>query len=100
MYFFFHLTNRLAFAQLGHEKRNKLYDELIPPTIDATIRTLFVRLSRNSEDEIKKNCYDGLNTTEMMYGSCEKLLLEHDTPSLVKMESGAKSKSMVGIFRR
>jgi hypothetical protein len=40
MYFFLHLTNRSAFAQLGHEKRNKLYDELAPLVIDDTTRTL------------------------------------------------------------
>jgi hypothetical protein len=39
MYFFLHLTDRFAFAQLGCEKRNKLIDELVPPTIDATIET-------------------------------------------------------------
>jgi len=39
-----------------------------------------------------------LNSTEIEYGGCKELLLkpEDDTPILEKIESGAKSKSMVG----
>jgi hypothetical protein len=98
MYFFLHLTNRYAFAQLGHERRNKLYDELVPPTIDATIKTCFGHWPKNLKDGIERDFYSNLNNAKMEYGSCEELLLkpEDDTPTEGKIMSGAKSKSMVG----
>jgi len=98
MCFFLHLTNRSAFARLGHEKRNKLYDALVPPTIDAMIETYFGHWPKNLKDGIERDFYNNLNNAEMEYGSCKALLLkpEDDTPILEKIESRAKSKSMVG----
>jgi hypothetical protein len=98
MYFFLHLTNRSAFAQLGHEKRVKLQGELGRPAIDAMIETYFGHWPKNLKDGIERDFYNNLNNAEMEYGSCKALLLkpEDDTPILEKIESGAKSKSMVG----
>jgi hypothetical protein len=98
MYFFLHLTNRYAFAQLGQERRNKLYDELVPTTIDATIETYFGHWPQNLRDGIERDFYSNLNNTEMEYGSCKELLLmpEDDAPTVEKIRSGAKSKSMIG----
>jgi hypothetical protein len=98
MCFFLHLTNRSAFAQLGHEKRNKLQEELAPLVIDATIRTFFGHWPQNSKDGIKRDFYNRMNNTEMEYGSCKELLLDpkDDTPTLKRIMSGAKCKSMVG----
>jgi len=50
MYFFLHLVNRDAFAQLGHLRRNKLYDELVPGAVDAMIETYFGHWSENLKD--------------------------------------------------
>jgi hypothetical protein len=98
MYFFLHLTNRFAFAQLGHERRNRLYDELVPPTIDATIEAYFGHWPKNLKEGIERDFLSNLNNAEMEYGSCEELLLkpESDTPTIAKITSGAKSKSVVG----
>jgi len=98
MYFFLHLTNRYAFAQLGNERRNKLYDELVPPTIDAMIETYFGHWPQNLKDGIESDFYNNLANTEMEYGSCKELLLDpkDDTRIFEKIELGAKSKSVVG----
>ncbi|MGO9274051.1 MAG: hypothetical protein ACLQOO_28075 [Terriglobia bacterium] len=100
MYFFLHLTNRSAFAQLGHEKRNKLYDALAPIVIDDTARTLCTWFGwpTNLKDGIKRDFCNNLNNAEIGYGSCKELLLDpkDDTRILGKIVSGAKSKSMVG----
>jgi hypothetical protein len=100
VYFFLHLTNRSAFAQLGHEKRNKLYDALAPLVVDDTARTLCTLFGwpTNLKDGMKREFCNNLNCAEMEYGSCKELLLDpkDDTPILEKCGSGAKSKSMVG----
>lgn len=98
MYFFLHLTNRSAFAQLGHERRNELYDELVPLTIDTTIEIYFGHWPKNLKDGIKNDFCDNLSNSEMEYGNCKELLLkpEYDTPTLERIMSGAKSKSMIG----
>ncbi len=98
MYFFLHLTDRYAFAQLGNERRNKLIDELVPPTIDATIETYFGHWPKNLKDGIEKDFYSNLNNAQIEYGSCKELLLDpkDDTPTLERIMSGTKSKSMVG----
>jgi hypothetical protein len=98
VYFFLHLTSRSAFAQLGHEKRKKLQDVLGPPAVDAMIETYFGHWPKNLKDGIERDFYNNLNNAEMEYGSCKALLLkpEDDTPILEKIESGAKSKSVVG----
>jgi hypothetical protein len=98
MYFFLNLTDRYAFAQLGHERRNKLDDELVPPTIDALTETYFGHWPQNLKDGIKSDFYSNLNNAQIEYGSCEEMLLDpkDDTPTLEKLTSGAKSRSMVG----
>jgi hypothetical protein len=98
MYFFLHLTDRYAFAQLSHEKRNKLYDELVPFTIDSTIEVYFGHLPKNLKDEIERDLYSNFNNAGTDYSSCKELFLkpEDDTRILDKIESGAKSKSVVG----
>jgi hypothetical protein len=99
MYFFLHLTDRYAFDQLGHERRNKLYDQLVPTTIDAMIKNSFGHsCPKNIRDGIEKDFYSNLSNAQMDYGSCKELLLDpkDDTRTLEKLKSGAKSKSMVG----
>jgi hypothetical protein len=98
MYFFLHLTDRYAFAQLGHEKRNKLIDELVPPTIDATIETYFDHWPKKVKDGIRTDFYNNLTNAQMEYGSCKEVLLDpkDDTRIFEKLKSGAKSKSVVG----
>lgn len=98
MYFFLHLTNRSAFSQLGHEKRNKLQSQLAPLVIEPTIDAFFGHWPKDLKDGIKNDFYSNLNNAEMGYGSCKELLLkpEEDTPTREKIESGKLSKSMVG----
>jgi hypothetical protein len=98
MCFFLHLTNRSAFAHLGDERRNRLSNELVPATIDAMIETFFGHWPQNLIEGMKRDFYNNLNNAEMEYGRCKELLLDpkDDTPMLEKLESGAKSKSMVG----
>jgi hypothetical protein len=98
MYFFFHLTNRSAFRQLGQEKRTKLQHNLGPPAIEAAIRTLLEGWPPEKLDEIEKDFYHNLNNAEMDYGACKHLLMkpEDDTSNFDKIESGKKSKSIVG----
>jgi hypothetical protein len=75
-----------------------LDDELVPPTIDAMIETYFGHWPQNLKDGIERDFYNNLANTEMEYGSCKELLLDpkDDTRIFEKIESGAKSKSMVG----
>ncbi len=98
MCFFLHLTDRYAFAQLGHEKRNNLIDGLGPSTIDAMVQRLCDHWPTISKDRIRKDFFHRLNSTQMEYGSCKELFLDpkDDTRILDKLRSGTKSKAMVG----
>jgi len=98
MYFFFHLTNRSAFRQLGQEKRTKLQNNLGPLAINATIQALLGHWPKHLNDGVKNDFYENLNNAEMEYGACKHLLLkpEDDTSTFEKIESGEESKSVVG----
>lgn len=98
MYFFFHLTNRSAFRQLGQETRTKLQNNLGPLAIDATIQALLGHWPKHLKGAIENDFYENLNNAEMEYGACKHLLLkpEDDTSTFEKIESGEKSKSVVG----
>lgn len=98
MYFFLHVTDRVAFNQLGPERRNQLIDSLVPPTIDATIETYFDHWPQKSKDGIRKDFYSNLNNAQTEYGSCKELFLDpkDDIRALERAISGAKSKSAVG----
>lgn len=100
MYFFLHLTNRSALFQLGYEKQKKLYGVLAPLVIDNTARTLCALYDWpiNLKDGIKADFNNNMNSAELDYCSCVELLLDpkDDTPVDEKIDSGVKSKSMVG----
>jgi hypothetical protein len=98
MCFFLHLTDRYALNLLGHEKRDKLIDELCPSTIDVMTQRLCGHWPTSSKDQLRKDFLDRFNSAQIEYGSCKELLLkpEDDTPAMQKLMSGAKSKSMVG----
>jgi hypothetical protein len=98
MYFFLHLINRSAFRQLGHEKRNKLVDDLASLVVNSSIETLFGHWPKKTKDGIKMDFYQNFNSAEIEYGKCKELLLKpgDDTRILDKLRLGEKSKSIVG----
>ena len=61
-------------------------------------KPFFGHCPKNTKDEIERDSYSNLNNAAMEYGRCKELLLDpkDDTPTLEKLMSGAKSKSMVG----
>ena len=73
IFFFLHMTNRMAYDEMGEEKRAQLQDELYPIVQYTTIETLF----RSSPNEMKKKLqiefYENLNRAEMDYGECKEL---------------------------
>jgi len=53
IYFFMHMTNRIAFGKLGNERRIKLQNELAPLIIDPTIKSLFGHWPKKLKEGIK-----------------------------------------------
>jgi len=98
MYFYLHYVNRLAFCQLGQEKRMKLQTQLGPLVVDTTTETLFGHWPKSLKDGIVQDFYSSLNNAEMEYGACKELLLkpESDTKIIEKITLGKKSQSVVG----
>jgi hypothetical protein len=100
MYFFMHFTNRLAFHYLGKEKREKLQDELSPPTIHATIEALFGHWPQNLKNGIKEEFYQNLNNAEIEYSTCKEIFLtpEQDVSAFDKVQKGQKSIALVNML--
>lgn len=98
MYFFIHLTDRLAFSQLDQKKRKKLQNNIHYLVIDAMIEKLFENWTLDFQDGIKNDFITDLNKRELEYGNCSELLLrpEDDITLIKKISSGEKSKSVVG----
>ncbi len=65
MCLFLHLTDRFAFAQLGHEKRVKLIDVLVRPSIDTTIETYVGHWPQNVKDGIGRECYNNFSNAQL-----------------------------------
>jgi hypothetical protein len=74
IYFFMHMTNRIAFGKLGNEGRIKLQDELAPLIIGPTIESLFGHWPRKLKQGIKNDFYEKLNDAEIEYSGCNELL--------------------------
>lgn len=98
LYFFLHHTNRMAFTQLGQEKRTKLQNEIVPLIAETTIETLLGHWPQNFKIGVKDEFYRNLNSRELEYGSCKELLLkpEDDIQISEKISGGKKSLSVVG----
>lgn len=74
IYFFMHMTNRIAFGKLGNEGRIKLQGELGPLVIEPTIKSLFGHWPNKFKEGIKNEFYEKLNDAEMEYSGCNELL--------------------------
>jgi len=79
IYFFMHMTNRIAFGKLGNKRRIKLQDELAPLVIDPTIKSLFDHWPKKLKEGIKSDFYEKLNDAEIEYSDCKELLIK-DNP--------------------
>ena len=74
IYFFMHMTNRIAFGNLGDERRIKLQNELAPIIIDPTIESFFGHWPKKLKEGIESDFYMKLNDAEIEYSDCKQLL--------------------------
>jgi hypothetical protein len=98
LYFFIHLANRSAFAQLGAEKSEKLSSQLVEHLIDTTVEILMGHWPEHLKQGIKKDSYNNYNVAESDYAKCKAIFLmpEDDTKTEDRIATGEKSKSMIG----
>ena len=74
LYFFMHLTNRFAYAELGHEQRCKIQKELYPLIVRPTIESIFGHWPPKLKDGLENDFVEKLNDAEVEYGECKQLL--------------------------
>ena len=98
LYFYLHIANRSAFAQLGPEKSQKLSHEMVRLSIETTVETQMSHWPENLREGIKKDSFHNYNVAEANYAMCKDILLksEDDIKTIDKIATGQKSKSMVG----
>lgn len=78
LYFFMHMTNRFAYAELGHERRCKMQDQLYPLIVRPTIEAIFGHWPQKLKDGMESDFIEKLGNAEAEYGECKKLLDSDD----------------------
>ena len=79
LYLYMHLTNRVADAELGQERRCKVQHQLYPLIVRPTMESIFGHWPQNLKDGIESDFSKYLNSSEIEYGDC-KQLLDRDNP--------------------
>jgi hypothetical protein len=74
LYFFLHLTNRFAYAELGHEARCKVQEELYPLIIRPVIESILGDWPADRKKRLQGEFIQSLNNSELEYGECKKLV--------------------------
>jgi hypothetical protein len=74
LYFFIHLTDRVAFALLCDPARHGLMDELGEFAVLLSVRSLFSSLSDEEKDSMFQECMGFLNTATKEYSCFQRLL--------------------------
>ncbi|MCH7819631.1 MAG: hypothetical protein IIB40_08720 [Candidatus Marinimicrobia bacterium] len=77
-YFWMHVTNRMAYDEIGNENRIKLQRELGLSVIEPIVETLFNHWPENMRQNILLEIFDKLNEAEMEYSNVQNLLPEGD----------------------
>ena len=70
VYFFMHITNRVAFRILGHERRTKLQEELGPAMVHAVVESLCGHWPGEMKERIKHEFFEKMNDAEVEYSAC------------------------------
>ncbi len=73
LYFFMHMASRVAFGELGHERRCKMQDQLIPLIVQPTIESIFGHSPANMKDKMESEFIEKLNNAELEYATCKQL---------------------------
>ena len=97
IYFFMHMTNRIAFGKLGDERRIKLQGQLAPLIIDSTIKSLFGHWPQKLKQGIKNEFYEKLNDAEIEYSGCKEFLPK-DNPFSDKALFSKLAKNVAELF--
>lgn len=74
IYFFMHMTDRVAFAQLGHERRRKLMDDLGPLIVEPAIETFFGHWPDDLKAGMRSEFYQKMNDARQDYSKCQGLI--------------------------
>lgn len=78
LYLFMHMTNRVALAELGHERRARMQAQLGPLIFQPTIESIFGHLTPETKDGIENEFFEKLNCAELEYAECKQLLDPED----------------------
>jgi hypothetical protein len=98
LYFYLHLANRSAFAQLGATKSRKLSHELVKLSIKTTIETQMGHWPETVKDGIKNESFHNYNMAEANYAHCNVLWSMPEAPAAdnVTITTGKNDESVVG----
>lgn len=74
LYFFMHMSNRVAYGELGQGPRCKIQDQLYPLIVRPTIESVFGHWPPDLKDKMESEFTEKLGNAETKYGECKKLL--------------------------
>jgi hypothetical protein len=74
MYFFAHMTDRVAFAQLGYERREKLLAILGPLIAEPAIEAFFGHWPDDLKAKMLSEFYQKMNDAQLDYSTCHELI--------------------------
>ena len=79
IYFFIHMTDRIAFLKLGAERRARLMKELDPLIVDPAIEAFFPHWPDDLKSGLRSEFRQKLNNAQRGYSACKGLISE-DNP--------------------
>jgi hypothetical protein len=79
LYFFIHLTLRLAFGKFTKTQIKKLREYMGPVIVGAAIDSYTIDWPKDLKEGVKKEFYDKLNQAELEYSEC-RVILDRDKP--------------------
>jgi len=75
-FLFLHITDRMAFGILGHEKRANFMDILGEITVESTVESAFPSQDPQKKEQVKKSMFDDLNVSNVDYSKYKKMFAE------------------------
>lgn len=73
IYFWMHITNRIAFAVLGNDLRVKLQKELGLLVIEPTVESFFGHWTDKLKQGLLMDIFEKLNDSEIQYSNCKAI---------------------------
>ncbi|HEV2176532.1 MAG TPA: hypothetical protein VGW33_04925 [Terriglobia bacterium] len=78
MYFYMHMSSRVALEVLGPEQRGELCGQLAPLVARPVLGSVFGHWPEGLKAGLERDVYNGLSEAESAYSSCEAVFIKYD----------------------